>query len=77
MEKQSEFSTITAEIDVLKKNIYYNIFDKDKKSVKILALDISGGQPVAKYIYAEGINLLTCLGKPKIHHTYLHYLSKK
>ena len=63
------------EIELIKKNIFYNIHDKDKKSIKILRIDISGKLPVADFINAEKVSLLTCIGKPKIRSIYLHYLA--
>ena len=63
------------EIELIKKNIFYNIHDKDKKPIKILRIDISGKLPVADFINAEKVSLLTCIGKPKIHSIYLHYLA--
>ena len=63
------------EIELIKKNIFYNIHDKDKKPIKILRIDISGKFPVADFINAEKVSLLTCIGKPEIHHIYLHYLA--
>jgi hypothetical protein len=63
------------EIELIKKNIFYNIHDKDKKPIKILRIDISGNLPVAEFINAEKVSLLTCVGKPKIHSILLHYLA--
>ena len=63
------------EIELIKKNIFYNIHDKDKKPIKILRIDISGKLPVADFINAEKVSLLTCIGKPEIHSIYLHYLA--
>jgi hypothetical protein len=63
------------EIELIKKNIFYNIHDKDKKPIKILRIDISGKLPVADFINAEKVSLLTCIGKPKIHSIYLYYLA--
>jgi hypothetical protein len=63
------------EIDLIKKNIFYNTFDKSKEPIKILRIDISGKIPIAEFINAEQVSLLTCIGKPKIHSIYLHYLA--
>ena len=70
----SLFGLISKEIENIKKNIYYNIHDKNKKPIKILRIDISGKLPIADFIEAERVSLLTCLGELEIHSIYLHYL---
>ena len=62
------------EIELIKKNIFYNIHDQLKKPIKILRIDISGKYPIAEFIEEEKVSLLTCIGKPQIHSIYLHYL---